>query len=191
MISVLTSTPRHHFFMLYQLHVLHLNVFPVCTRNSLAHFLIKHQSSINYKHGSQHGGQLVESELPAIWGNSPQQVLSAAPWRWVYITKLPRVRVRKLRYPSSIRVVSIQNASNVCGCVSVTFHNRNPRFDRCVVRWGSKNKHRFKGHSECFKDMGPCLRILMTVAHYNSERNWENLCIRLRNQHTCTSNTQP
>ena len=34
----------------------------------------------------------------------------------------------------------------------------------------------------CLKEIGLCLQILFTIPHFNRERNWEDLCIPLKNQ---------
>ena len=154
---------RYVHLMLFQLHLLHLNVFLVSTRNSFAHFLIKHQSSINYKHGSQDGDRLLESELSAIWGNSPQQVLRAAPWSWVYITKTPQVRVRKLRYPSSVWYLFRMHLP-YAGVILLLFIFGT--LDSIGVWFGEDQRtNTVSKDTECFEDIGPCLWNLMTVAH--------------------------
>ena len=53
-----------------------------------------------------------------------------------------------------------------------------------VVRWGSKSKH-YK--DICLKEIGLCLQILITYSTLNSEHDWEDLYIQLRNQQTCIS----
>ena len=42
--------------------------------------------------------------------------------------------------------------------------------------------------TQCLKEIGLHLQILITTLHSIVPHNWEHLCIQLRNQQTCTSN---
>ena len=53
-----------------------------------------------------------------------------------------------------------------------------------VVQWGSTSKYK---KDTCLKEIGLCLQIIITNLHSMNEHNWEDLCIQLRNQQTCTS----
>ena len=70
--------------------------------------------------------------------------------------------------------------SKVSKCYPITFLKQTPKFDQCVVQWGSKNTH----HKDtCLKESKPCLNY----STLNIEHNRKDMCIQLRNPQTCTS----
>ena len=64
------------------------------------------------------------------------------------------------------------------------FLNRTPILDWCMVGWGSKNKHHER---HIFIRYWTKFSNFVTHSKLNSEHNWEDLCIQLRNQQAYTS----
>ena len=73
--------------------------------------------------------------------------------------------------------------SKVCRCYSSIFLDQTPMFERCVVRYGSKNTHH---KNMCLKEITLRLQMLLKFSKFYRQHNWEDICIHLRNQHTCT-----
>ena len=74
------------------------------------------------------------------------------------------------------------------GCCSVTFVDRTPIFDWCVVRRGSKNKHH---EDTCSEEIGLRLHIFInSYFTFSSRHDWEDLCVQLTYQQTCTFDNQ-
>ena len=80
--------------------------------------------------------------------------------------------------------VTHSSSTDTCGCCSVTFLDRTPIFDRCVIRWASKNKHL---EHTCFQEDWSTTSDFSTIySTFNSRHDWEDLCVQLRTQWTCT-----
>ena len=63
------------------------------------------------------------------------------------------------------------------------FLNQTPRLDWYVVRWGLENQHH---EGACLNEIWIMSSNINNYSTLNSENNWEDLCIQLRNQQTCT-----
>ena len=70
----------------------------------------------------------------------------------------------------------------VCGCHAVTILKRTPVFDRCVVRWGTKNKR----HND-WKEIWFVSSICIDYSTFDMQINWKDLCFIQSRSHITLS----
>ena len=139
-------------------------------------------SHIDWLRSTTMSGQL-DAKIMAPSLQAPKGSLYKLLYEFKYVTHKDAIKETHLNewYKSCCIWRKLQGikwmAFKVCGCSSVTFHNRARRFDWCVVRLGSNNKH----HKDtCSNEIGLRLQILLTTPHSRVNIVWRTLWIQWR-----------